>query len=71
MKQANVNECDASGARAKQVKLESNLGRSKTRIFWMILERLISQQFSIDLRIKIFFQNGFMHSAISFVNVVF
>ena len=47
----------------------SMLDRSRTRIFWIILEMLVSQQFLIDLRI--ISQNCFMPRVISNVYVIF
>ena len=50
--------------------LVSNLlHRPKTRIFWIILERLVSKRFLIDLRI--IFENYFIPRAISHSIVIF
>ena len=50
--------------------LVSNLlHRSKTRIFWIILERLVSKWFLIDL--SIIFENCFIPRAISHAIVIF
>ena len=43
--------------------------KSKTEIFWIILEGLVSQRLSIDIRVPS--QNHFIPSAIFHVNVNF
>ena len=43
--------------------------KSKTRIFWIILERLVSQRFLLDIRVL--FQNRFIPRAISYASAIF
>ena len=45
------------------------IDRSKTRIFWITLERLVSQRFSLDIRVL--FQNRFIPKGISYANTIF
>ena len=44
-------------------------GRSKTRIFWIILQGLVFQQLLIDLRVT--FQNYFVPREFSYANFIF
>ena len=48
--------------------VEIFIDRSKIKIFWIILERLVYQRFSVDLRIN--FQNCFISRVISHDNVI-